>query len=739
MRRASPPNRVRSPTVRRALGQVLGLLLGLVAAVPAAAQPTLESWPDYEVMLWQRQPAAAYATLPRLGYSGALVFGQRAGIDPAVAAADSAPLRAAGLRWFVENIATDFYSAYHRWTPNRPVNWAYLEVQRRYRENPADPTLFWREPSLSDPAWLARIRDRMAAHARVHRDLARPGEPYYLNLGDEPGIADLSAAWDFDMGPHALAEFRAWLRAQYGSLAALEAHWGRAFASWEAVEPETTDAALARTDGNHAAWSDFKAWMDIAFAAAVAAGRDGVRGVDPRLRTAIGGGQQAGWGGWDYSLLAPAIDVLEAGEPLIAQAFNPQIVTLNTSFNEGPAEWHRLWREVMRGLRGTLVWEEGARVVAAYGTPGPRGLASAGIFAALRGGLPAQLYASLPEQGRVGLLYSQASFRMRWLLDRREAWQQTGASWAERGEEIEHLSRNAWRDALRRGQRALLHQGITPRFLSPAMLAAGVPEDMAVLILPHAIALSDAEAEAIRRFAARGGVLVADAEEPGRFDGRGRLRDRPALAGLPLERPEVMLRDASDADPAPRQGFAALLRAAGAAPAWRHDGPAAEMRAWRNGAVQLIALHRDLGDDGAPQTDPGWAWLELPAPALLRPFGAGPPAVAGREARLPLDPIAPVVLVVAPSPLPGLRLDGVLPALRLALDGPSPAAAHMIRIELLDPEGAPRPDRQWVLPISAAAREWGVPSGAADRPGRWRLRVSDLLGGAVVERAWDVP
>src|SRR5262249_31688079 len=154
--------------------------------------------------------------------------------------------------------------------------------------------------------------------------------------GDEPGIADLSAAWDFDLSPASLAGFRAWLRSEYGTLAALNAQWGTDHAHWDAVQPETTDAALARTDGNLSAWSDFKAWMDIAFARAVAAGRAAVNEVDPALLAGIGGGQAPGWGGWDYGLLAHAVDVLETydfgGNVVVAQGFNPGLVTLSTSF-----------------------------------------------------------------------------------------------------------------------------------------------------------------------------------------------------------------------------------------------------------------------------------------------------------------------------------------------------------------------------------------------------------------------
>jgi hypothetical protein len=42
------------------------------------------------------------------------------------------PLLANDLRWYLENIATDFYSPYHKWSGDRPVNWRFLEVKRPY-------------------------------------------------------------------------------------------------------------------------------------------------------------------------------------------------------------------------------------------------------------------------------------------------------------------------------------------------------------------------------------------------------------------------------------------------------------------------------------------------------------------------------------------------------------------------------------------------------------------------------
>ena len=81
----------------------LALLAPILPAIPAAAGR--EDWVNYEVILYQDQPAAAYAGLKWLGYSAAEVFGRREGLDPDQARQAVAPHHAAGLGWYVENIA----------------------------------------------------------------------------------------------------------------------------------------------------------------------------------------------------------------------------------------------------------------------------------------------------------------------------------------------------------------------------------------------------------------------------------------------------------------------------------------------------------------------------------------------------------------------------------------------------------------------------------------------------------
>ena len=123
---------------------------------------------------------------------------------------------------------------------------------------------------------------------------------------------------------------RVWLRRQYGTLAALNAEWGTHYTTWNAVQPETTREAMRRTDGNFAAWADFKAWMDVSFARALRMGTDAVHSADPHALSAIEGAQMPGWGGYDYTLLAHAVDLMEVydmGENMpILRSFNPRLI-----------------------------------------------------------------------------------------------------------------------------------------------------------------------------------------------------------------------------------------------------------------------------------------------------------------------------------------------------------------------------------------------------------------------------
>ena len=629
----------------------------LAAAVAALAGPVLAQepthtrnlfaieyrdarWNDYQLIMWQDQPAAALAALRRLGFTGTKLIGNGGRID-AQALADR---RASGLPYYLENVATDLYASYHRYTPGQSVTWRFDRDRARREANPSDPSVFVREPSLSDPAVIADVQARLRALVQAQA----PDRPLFYNLADEAGIADLAAPWDHDLSPPSLVAFRDWLRSEYGSLDALNAQWGTAYAGWDAIQPELTDAAMRRTDGNFSAWSDFKAFMDVAFARAVRAGTDAVHDAGRGALAGLEGAQVPGWGGYDYGLLAPAVDVMEiydTGNALdLAHAFNPALVPLGTAFNTGPREVHRAWRELLHGGRGMIVWDDAGDVIGPDGTPGPRGRFLQSLAASLRQVFPALLGAK-PRPSPVAVLYSQPSFRIAWLLEH----QPKGAAWSDRDSERENDD-NPWRAARRQAASNLAGLGLQPRWLTPETLAGGALQDpgLRVLMLPHAIALSDAEVAAIRAFADRGGTVLASTE-PGVFDGHGRRRASLPLAGV-AKMPQAVRPDGEGGGPA---GLLQVLTGAGVVPPIQVLGPdrapadGVDVRVWDKGGVAIVSLQA-----ARPWGAPPVVTLRLPTEAMIQDVRRSTGPVRGNSLDVTLDGIEPTVLVLSPPRCP---------------------------------------------------------------------------------------
>ena len=619
-------------------------LLMLALLLPAVARAEA-SWDRFQVLMWHDRSPAQLQGLTALGFTGV-----RLGATGGVVDAEGRAIRLKlGLPYYLENIATDFYAPYHRFVPGKAINWLFEDARERRRADPGDPSVFVRQPGLSDTAWLERIRARLA---QVVRDEA-PHRPLFYNLGDETGIADLAAAWDFDQSPASLDGFRTWLRTQYADLGALNRQWGAGYAAWGDVLPELTDAALRRTDGNFSAWSDFKAWMDVAFSRAVQSGADAVHAADPAALAALEGAQAPGWGGYDYSLLAPAVDLLEiydVGNALdLATAFNPALLPVRTSFGSGPREMHAAWRHVLHGGRGVVVWDEANDVVGPDGQAGPRGLEIAAMARAITP-VAALLRQSQPDPDPVAVFYNQESFRLGWLLDR----QAGDRDWAARDAEREYDD-NAWRASRRVMLQRLAEIGVQPRIVSSASLAAGGlaagalrDGPVRVLMLPHAIALSDADVAAIAAFRAAGGTVLADTE-PGVFDGHGRRRDALPLPGLTL--PQAVRPDGDDSSPAMLAALAGLLREGGAAPRVRLLGPdrlpatGIEARWFRHPRGLILALQA-----GRPWGVAPGVMLRLPIRMAVTDLRQGGPPVVSDRIELVLDGIEPTLLLLTPAP-----------------------------------------------------------------------------------------
>lgn len=684
-------------------------------------------WTQYQVIMWQDQPAAALTVLRRLGITGSKLLrplsqAGRAGVEQRMAA---------GLRWYTENLATDFYAPYHRWTPGRSETWLFDQTKARHRRNPDDLTVFHRQPSLSDPAWLATIEARLTEIARSQA----PYRPLFHNLADESGIADLAAAWDFDLSPSSLKGMRAWLQERHGSLDALNRAWGTDFRTWEAVTPALTRDAL-RSEAAVPSWMEFKAWMDVAFARAVRAGTDAIHRGDPAALAALEGAQVPGWGGYDYGLLAPAVDAMEiydGGNALeIARSLNPDLRVLVTCFGADATEQRRLWHAWLLGAQGTIIWDEDGSVVGPDGRPGPRGALFAAMWREQTGALGAQLLEAKPAPGQVAILYSQASFRMTWLLDRRPG----GDAWVERDAEAEGAD-NPWRAATRRAARALAGLGAQPRWITPETLSSGelTRDGTRLLVLPHSIALSDEEAAAVRAFAEAGGLVLADVP-PGERDALGRRRNAPPLADLVASR-RLRLPESLQTEKAPPDEMAALLAEAGVHPPLAlldaTGRPAADLdiRLFRSGGMMIAGIQRQDGAEGKRPVE-----LRLPARLWVRSLRDGTPAELTDRLVLQPGPIEPVLLALSAAPLPAPTLSGPaqaalgdLATFRLGLDGPAAAAAHVMRLDVVGPKGQVAAMASGTVRVPPGGTLWHLPLALDDMPGQWQVRATDVVSG----------
>jgi hypothetical protein len=694
--------------------------------------PADHPWSDFQIIMWQRQTRAGYAALKGLGVTAGMVH---PGGSSTATGDPINPLLDNDMRWYVENIATDFYSPYHRWSGDRSKNWKFLEAKKRYRDNPLDPAAFVREPSLSDSKWLTNIQNRLMRVVSAQH----PYRPLYYNLGDEAGVADLAAFWDFDFSEYSLAAMRDWLKERYGNLTALNQEWGSEFGRWEEVKPMTTREAMQRSDQNFAAWADFKEWMDVAFARAIESGTKAIHKADPEAVAAIEGAQIPGWGGYDYSRLATTVDAMELydfGDNVeMVRSFNPGLIMLQTSVERGAVEEHRVWREALRGVSGFILWDENNEFVSDDGTTGERGHWAAPLFALLRDGLGALLINSSRHTDPIGVLYSPASRRVQWLLDRRA----TGEDWSERDASAEYQD-DAIRTATHNVASIIEHSGLQHRFISAEEVRRGKLRsgNYRILILPHTIALSPIEAKEISGFVEHGGVIVADGE-PGIFDEHCRRAAEPLLSRVFAEGKAIYLTFHGEGGREGSRAFSETLEAVGLRPRFplvRPDGMLAkgiETYIFENGDVTVVGLLRDFD----PSTDLGSreaVVMTLPRP--LNAYDVRTGRSLGNSDRLvvELDPVEPVILALSERPLAppsisgpsNIRLGGNA---EFRIQSDSPAAVNVVHLDVIDPAGNTIAHYSGNLLVPRGGVSKLLPLAFNDQPGIWSIRVKDLLGG----------
>lgn len=710
------------------------------------ASPPERDWSDYHIIMWQNHPAELWPKLKSLGIDGGQYNGKNKPPAPF--------LYPFNLRWYAENIATDFYAEYHRYRADRPVNWSWLQAKELLKQNPDSLEAFKRRPSLSDPVWLRKIHDRLVEAAKAHS----PYRPFFYDLGDESGVADLASFWDFDFSDASLEGMRAWLRQRYGSLEALNRQWGSSFTAWERVMPDTTAQAMKRTGENYSSWADHKEWMDIAFAEALRMGVDAVRSVDPRAYVGIAGGQMPGWGGYDYARLCKVLTFIEPydiGNNIeMIRSFAPDIPVVTTSFASGPRERHRVWYELLHGNRGLILWDDKADFVKKDGTTGARGAEVQPYYTELRGGLGALLIQSRRMSGPVAIHYSQASLRTRWMLRRRGE----GERWINRTSKDERLDSEF---LLRRESwcRLIEDLGLQYDFISYDALAQGglIRQGYQVLILPDSNSLSAAEAASIRDFAERGGTVIEDGPA-GIFDEHSRRLPEGRFANwsgrfthidgdIPHYCQARLMGQESGVLGAARRLFAGPLQANRfqAVSNGVQGAAGIELHTFRNGAATIAALHSNPQlrvDELGPPEFKSNARFEKPVPVTLRlpeemrVYDVRRGAALGLKKEIPVtvDPYEPVILAAVPwAPsrpqvsAPGRIRRGDTFVLGISIE--SPLDANVFHLDTVNPSGTAVEFLSGNVTGAMGRASRVIPLAHNDPAGTWEFRVRDILTG----------
>ncbi len=377
----------------------------------------------------------------------------------------------------------------------------YLTKKELYRRT-GDTKFLARSPSFHDREYMKRLRSIVYA---VTRGKARYNMDYYF-VGDEGSLTSYADPYDFDWGKDALSAFRSWLQGVYGSVEALNREWKSSFKVWGDVLPFTTEQAVK--SGNFPPWADHRTFMEASFADAYRKVREAVVAGDPGGHIAVSGTQvTTAYNGCDWYRLDQVIDDFlsyDGGNQWdLHRSFAKPgaMIGFWTGYeSRGIPLQNAIWTAAIHNvLHPNIFW------MLSYLNPDftySRSARDMGeTFKTLRyGGVGKLLMESERLQDGIALHYSMPSVHAATIT----------LNHPERGRrEIRRdfpANRDGW-------VRTIKDLGLQFNFVSYDQVARGTLETQRyrVFVMPMSMALSPAEAQRVRDFAAAGGVVIADA------------------------------------------------------------------------------------------------------------------------------------------------------------------------------------------------------------------------------------
>lgn len=470
---------MRSPKPLTVLQRVQARLLAgkEVLDMKAASFTITDLYPDRDdirFVMWTGFPAQSY-----LGR----YFGEefaRAGVDT----------QYTGFSEWVP-IANVWHAPYATRFTDSKTDW-YQEQPTRNKDD------LIRDPCLTDPEYLKKLREDLTRSAQ---SLGKYSTSEYV-LGDE--CLFVSGNYDLCFSPTCIADFKRFVRDEYGDIAKLNKEWGTDFKAFDEVAPITLEDA--QKSGQYARWVDHRRHMETVWASIYRFSRDVIHEVAPGARTGYEGSdtEVGSYHANDYWKLAHSMDlnniyfrdfllnaVRDFAEPntLLGGGWYGGYPGCR---NEAFMRWFP-WMTLFKGGNSFWVWygSDGAGAVMAPDLSlYPFFKANVQEVAEIKSGVGKLLMNSHRAHDGIAMLYSPSSVHVATFTKGFPAMDQI----------------------LNRTTQLLHDSGFECRVLSYEEVKNGnlTNDEFKVLLLPGCQALSQAEVDGIKRFAQNGGTVIAD-------------------------------------------------------------------------------------------------------------------------------------------------------------------------------------------------------------------------------------
>ena len=388
-----------------------------------------------------------------------------------------------------------------------PMGLASFRNSAPYRgDRKSDPV---RNPCFHDPKYLAKNTELLKIHYGKNNMLG-----YYdirdFWSGDEQFLGSTVC-----FSEHCLKKFREVLKEKYKTIAALNKVWETRYASFAEVMPKQLDELKSKE--NLAPWLDHKLFMAATFAWGQFRSHltDLVK-YNPHARMGASGTQSPGYG-YDWVQYMKHCQVMSyysgiqvklihdlGGKNILAGRWLTYCYadTDQESYCVDP-----MWTSLLRGSNMAAFWPP--TMTNGDGTPTRNVRFAKAAVDEFRSGYT-KLWLSATPAPEIALLYSQSSLFTAIATFGRSEWLNTQNSWVKLLDDMKY------------GCRFLDYEKVEKN---------GIPAEYKVVILPAAVAVSDAQAQKLEEFVKRGGTLIADFA-PGRYDGHGKRRNSPVMNKL---------------------------------------------------------------------------------------------------------------------------------------------------------------------------------------------------------------